>query len=81
MAEYPWSYLAQRTRMGKVIAGCVVAWGAVLMITAASGNFGGLLACRFLLGVFESAITPLFIMMVGMWVSRSPAPRRAAPAC
>lgn len=72
VAEYPWSYLAQKTRMGKVIAGCVMAWGAILMITAASSNFGGLLACRFLLGVFESAITPLFIMIVGMWVSCPP---------
>ena len=54
--------------MGKVIAGCVISWGAILMMTAASSNFGGLLACRFLLGVFESAITPLFIMIVGMWV-------------
>lgn len=69
VAEYPWSYLAQRTLMAKVICSCVVTWGSILMITAATHNFGGMLACRFLLGVFESAITPLVIMIVGMWVS------------
>ena len=69
VAEYPWSYLAQRTLMAKVISGCVIAWGAILMITAATHNFGGMATCRFLLGAFESAITPLFIMIVGMWVS------------
>lgn len=72
VAEYPWSYLAQRTLMAKVICGCVITWGSILMITAATHNFGGMLACRFLLGVFESAITPLTIMIVGMWVSENP---------
>ena len=54
--------------MAKVISGCVMAWGAILMITAATHDFGGMATCRFLLGTFESAITPLFLMMVGMWV-------------
>ena len=69
VAEYPWTALAQRTRMAKVVSGCVVSWGAVLMATAACGDFGGLAACRFLLGVFEAPITPCFMMIVGMWVS------------
>ncbi|KAK7974478.1 hypothetical protein PG989_016326 [Apiospora arundinis] len=77
VAEYPWSYLAQRTLMAKVICGCVVTWGSILMITAATHNFGGMLACRFLLGVFESAITPLVIMIVGMWYTRDEQPFRA----
>lgn len=69
VAEYPWTTLAQRTRMGKVVAGCIISWGCVLMATAASGNFGGLAACRFFLGFFEAPITPCFMMIVGMWVS------------
>jgi hypothetical protein len=66
-AEYPWVYLAQKTRMGMVVAGCVLAWGSVLMITAACTGFGGLAACRFFLGVFEAPITTCFMMMVSMW--------------
>ncbi len=67
VAEYPWSYLAQRTRMAKVIGGCIISWGAVLMCTAAGSNFAGLAACRFLLGVFEAPITPCFMMIIAMW--------------
>ncbi|KAL6402753.1 major facilitator superfamily transporter [Ilyonectria robusta] len=62
-AEYPWVYLAQKTRMAKVVAGCVFSWGCVLMITAACSNFGGLAACRFFLGVFEAPTTTCFMMM------------------
>ncbi|KAH7153574.1 major facilitator superfamily transporter [Dactylonectria macrodidyma] len=76
-AEYPWVYLAQKTRMAKVVAGCVVSWGSVLMITAACSNFGGLAACRFFLGVFEAPITTCFMMMVSMWYIRSEQPFRA----
>ncbi|KAI0595038.1 major facilitator superfamily transporter [Biscogniauxia sp. FL1348] len=77
VAEYPWSFLAQRTLMAKVISGCVVAWGTVLMATAACSNFGGLAACRFLLGIFEAPITPCFMMMVAMWYVREEQPFRA----
>ncbi|KAH6999471.1 major facilitator superfamily transporter [Ilyonectria destructans] len=76
-AEYPWVYLAQKTRMAKVVAGCVFSWGCVLMITAACSNFGGLAACRFFLGVFEAPITTCFMMMVSMWYIRSEQPFRA----
>ncbi|KAK2731686.1 MFS transporter [Colletotrichum kahawae] len=77
VAEYPWVYLAQKTQMGKVVAGCVLSWGSVLMITAACSNFPGLAACRFFLGVFEAPITTCFMMMVSMWYVRSEQPFRA----
>jgi MFS family permease len=67
VAEYPWSYVAQRTRMAKVVSGCVVVWGCILMATAACNSFAGLAACRFMLGVFEAPITPCFMMIVSMW--------------
>ena len=71
VAEYPWSALAQRTRMAKVVSCCVLAWGSILMATAASHNFAGMSTCRFLLGIFEAPITPCFMMIVGMWVRRA----------
>ncbi|KAF6803233.1 MFS transporter [Colletotrichum sojae] len=77
VAEYPWVYVAQKTRMGKVVAGCVLSWGAVLMVTAACRDFPGLAACRFLLGAFEAPITTLFMLMVSMWYIRSEQPFRA----
>ncbi|KAK6070380.1 major facilitator superfamily transporter [Seiridium cupressi] len=77
VAEYPWSFLAQRTLMAKVVSGCVISWGGILMATAACRNFSSLAACRFLLGVFEAPITPCFMMIVSMWYTRSEQPFRA----
>ncbi|KAJ5034979.1 uncharacterized protein L3040_008246 [Drepanopeziza brunnea f. sp. 'multigermtubi'] len=76
-AEYPWSYLAQKTLMAKVVSSCVISWGSILMITASCSNFTGLAICRFLLGVFEAPITPCFMMIVGMWYTRQEQPFRA----
>lgn len=65
--EYPWMWLVQKTRMGKVVGACVLAWGAILMVTAACGSFAGLAACRFFLGAFEAPITTCFMLIVAMW--------------
>ncbi|KAL2420042.1 putative transporter [Exophiala dermatitidis] len=77
VSTYPWQILAQKTRMAKVVAGNIIAWGAMLMVTASCHNFTGLAICRFLLGVFEAPITPLFMMIIGMWYSRQEQPFRA----
>ncbi|GKZ50374.1 hypothetical protein AbraIFM66951_003510 [Aspergillus brasiliensis] len=75
--EYPASYIAQRLPIGTVVSSFVIAWGAILMITASCNNFTGLAICRFLLGCFESPITPCFMMIVGMWYLRQEQPFRA----
>lgn len=68
VAEYPWVWAVQRTGgMAKVVGGCVILWGAVLMATAACRDFAGLAACRFFLGVFEAPITTCFMLIVAMW--------------
>lgn len=77
VAKYPWSFLAQKTLMAKVVAGCIIAWGSIIMLTAASSNFAGLAVCRFFLGIFEAPITPIFMMIVGMWYTRQEQPFRA----
>jgi len=76
-AEYPWVFLAQRWRMGRLVGLCVLSWGAVLCFTALCSGFNGLAACRFLLGTFEAPITTCFMMMVSMWYTRTEAPFRA----
>jgi MFS family permease len=77
VAEYPWNILAQKTKLAKVVSGNVVAWGSMLMITAACSSFTGMAICRFLLGIFEAPITPCFMMIVGMWYTRDQQPFRA----
>ncbi|KAK2598814.1 hypothetical protein N8I77_012201 [Diaporthe amygdali] len=77
VAEYPWMWAAQKTRMAKIVSACVVGWGAILMITAACHNFAGFGTCRFLLGIFEAPITTCFMMIVAMWYTRPEQPFRA----
>jgi hypothetical protein len=67
VAEYPWMWAAQKTRMAKIVSACVLGWGGILMITAACHDFAGFGTCRFLLGVFEAPITTCFMMIVAMW--------------
>ncbi|KAI9318319.1 major facilitator superfamily domain-containing protein [Zopfochytrium polystomum] len=66
LAEYPWSYLAQKTQLAKVAGVCIMMWGSVLMLTAASHDFIGMTVCGFLLGVFEAPITTFFVMIVAI---------------
>ncbi|KAI9332583.1 MFS transporter [Zopfochytrium polystomum] len=77
LAEYPWSYLAQKTQLAKVAGVCIMMWGSVLMLTAASHDFIGMAVCRFLLGVFEAPITTVFVMIVAQWYTRQEQPFRA----
>jgi MFS family permease len=72
VAEYPWSYVVQRTLMAKAVSVSVIVWGVILMVTAACHDFSGLAACRFFLGIFEAPITPCFMMIVGMWYGWPP---------
>ncbi|CZT25046.1 related to allantoate permease [Ramularia collo-cygni] len=75
--EWPASYIAQKFPTGKVVSICIITWGSVLMLTAACHNFTGLAICRFLLGCFESVITPTFMMIVGQWYQRNEQSSRA----
>lgn len=65
VSEWPASYMAQKWPTGTVVSSFIIAWGSVLMITAACHDFAGLAVCRFILGCCESLITPCFMMIVG----------------
>lgn len=62
--------------LGKFLAGTVFLWGAVLSIMPAAHNFGGLLAARTLLGLFEAGVAPTFIAVTQMWWRRREQPVR-----
>lgn len=48
----------------------IVAWGVVLACTAACTNFTGLVVVRTLLGLFESACQPAFVVLSSIWYKR-----------
>ncbi|KEF62843.1 uncharacterized protein A1O9_00816 [Exophiala aquamarina CBS 119918] len=77
VAEWPSSYLAQHYPTARVVSIFVMTWGSILLITASCHNFTGMAICRFLLGVFESVITPCFMMIVSMWYVKPEQPSRA----
>ncbi|KAF2008826.1 major facilitator superfamily transporter [Aaosphaeria arxii CBS 175.79] len=76
VASYPMGWLLVRLPVGRLIAGSIFVWGAILMLTSTCSNSGGLLANRFFLGASESAIGPGLTVIVAMWYKRSEQPLR-----
>ncbi|PGH01141.1 hypothetical protein AJ79_08012 [Helicocarpus griseus UAMH5409] len=64
---YPAIYMAQRWPIERVASGIVFAWGVCLLCTIACHNWQGLFAQRFFLGVLESGVSPMFMLVVGGW--------------
>lgn len=56
--------LAQRYPVERVASILVVLWGICLILTVVCTNYQGLYAQRFFLGLLESGISPLFMLIV-----------------
>ncbi|KAL3450216.1 major facilitator superfamily domain-containing protein [Aspergillus insuetus] len=54
-------------RPSHYIAIIVTLWGIVMTMTGIVQNFAGLVACRFLLGVFESGFFPAAVFTISRW--------------
>jgi hypothetical protein len=52
--EWPSAYLAQHFPTGRIVSAYCFCWGTIMLCTAATHNFAGFAAMRFLLGIFES---------------------------
>ncbi|KAN0096682.1 MFS general substrate transporter [Hyaloscypha variabilis] len=57
---------------------CMVVWGIISGATAASQTFGGLLACRFILGFVEAAYFPGCLYYLSAWYTRKELVKRTA---
>lgn len=71
MASYPASLAFVKLPLGKFLAGCILIWAVILGCHGAATNFSNLMALRFLLGVFESSISPGFSLLTGLWYKPS----------
>ncbi|CUS14887.1 unnamed protein product [Tuber aestivum] len=60
-------HLMQKLPLAKITGLNIVIWGGILMLHAACSNFSGLMAVRFLLGIFEASITPAFLLFMSHW--------------
>ena len=56
--------MAQRFPIERVAFVIVIVWGACLMCTAGVQTFQGLYAQRFFLGLLESGVSPMFMLIV-----------------
>ncbi|KAG9231960.1 major facilitator superfamily domain-containing protein [Amylocarpus encephaloides] len=49
---------------------CMIVWGIISAVTAACYNYGGLIACRFMLGFVEAAYFPGCLYYLSCWYTR-----------
>lgn len=63
--------MAQRYPIERVAAGIVFVWGICLICTTACHNWQALYAQRFFLGILESGISPVLMLVVGGWYKKA----------
>ncbi|EPY50132.1 major facilitator superfamily transporter [Schizosaccharomyces cryophilus OY26] len=76
IAQYPAGYLLQRYPIHLFLFTASFLWSACVLLMAACTNRHGLLALRFLSGVFEGCVNPAFVALTSMWYKREEQPVR-----
>jgi MFS family permease len=66
----PATILAKRFSSALVIPFLVLGWGSLAMITAATTNFGGIMATRVLLGTMEAGFLPCATFYLSTFYTR-----------
>lgn len=74
--SYPSNYIIQKVPIAKYTGGMILVWAGLLIAHIGATNYGGMLALRFLLGMFEAGISPSCMMICGMFYSRQDQPFR-----
>lgn len=64
IGAYPAMMLAQRYPIERVASGIVTLWGICLILTVVCKDYKTLYTQRFFLGLLESGISPMFMMIV-----------------
>ncbi|WBW73458.1 transmembrane transporter [Schizosaccharomyces osmophilus] len=76
IAQYPAGYLLQRYPIHYFLFTASFLWSACVLLMAACTNRQGLLALRFLSGLFEGCVNPAFVALTSMWYKREEQPMR-----
>ncbi|GAA5885238.1 hypothetical protein JCM16303_005969 [Sporobolomyces ruberrimus] len=74
--ELPTGWISQRFPLAKYLGWNIVLWAIFLILHAASANFGFFFTMRFLLGVFESCVSPILIALVSGFYRREEQSKR-----
>ncbi|KAI5467804.1 major facilitator superfamily domain-containing protein [Mariannaea sp. PMI_226] len=67
-----WAKLVQRwpQHCGKFISAAILIWSSIVLLTPLCFNFAGIMAVRFFLGLVESIIGPVFVIVTSNWWTR-----------
>lgn len=71
IGAYPAMYLAQRFPIERVASGIITFWGLCLILTVVCSDYRGIYAQRFFLGLLESGISPMFMLIVGSFYKKN----------
>jgi len=78
LGTYPSLYCMQRFHIGRFIGIMTLCWGATILAMIGVTSFGGLMAARFLLGLFEACLSPGFLAITTRWYKQKEQPFRFA---
>lgn len=82
IAQLAWqpfsSYLIVKVPHRILMPALCLGWGVAQTCMAACHDFGGLMAARFFLGLFEAGCLPLFSIITSQWFRRAEQPIRVA---
>ncbi|KAI8664700.1 hypothetical protein LRP88_04330 [Fusarium phalaenopsidis] len=70
VGTYPATFLAQRYPIHIVVFGMVLLWGVCVLAGGFCSNFRGLYVQRFFLGLLESGVSPVWMMVIGGWYNK-----------
>ncbi|CCH46019.1 putative membrane protein [Wickerhamomyces ciferrii] len=71
IAEFPIAQALQRLPFVKTLSFCIIVWGITLCAHAGAHNSAQIITARVFLGIFESSITPGFVILSSQWYKKS----------
>ena len=78
-AEFPTQYIAQHiSKLGIYLGVNIMLWGVVLGFHGACTTYAGLAISRTRLGVFESCVAPILVLIIAMWYRKEEQGRRVS---
>lgn len=64
-------YVIQRLPTAKWLGGCLIVWSVATACTAATHNFGGLLATRIVSGAAEACVPPAVMLLTAQYYTKA----------
>ncbi|KAK6072401.1 MFS transporter [Seiridium cupressi] len=65
--QYPCGWLVGRYPAQKVVAVATLLWGISVVVMTQCRGYSSAMAVRFIMGLFEAAVTPGLTLMTGFW--------------